>query len=547
MPPEPLEPYLAEAHAGPEADARPKQTRTLRVLLVEDNPDDALLLERHLRRAGFAPFVLRIETAEAMEAALRDAVCDWEIILADYNLPRFSAPLALQLLKNTPHDIPFIMMSGAVSEETAVAAMRAGAHDYVSKENLARLAPAIDRELNEATSRRTKRAAERALRLSEERFHRLVEATPLPLLIADMSGRIVYANAAVERLLGFTPAAMQDGPVTLEQILPAPGANGSHGDSAIGSLVEVSRTRAGETVERVCLHRSGVSLPVLLGAAILNPEADREAQQVAAFLVDLSEQKRSEEVLRRTEKLAATGRLAGSSAQEMDNPLEAITNCLYLLERGDLPEAERGFLSLAQQELDRVTHITTQTLRFYRQSSRPVQVQLADLVQSVLSLYEGRLRDHGVSVMRDFAPLPAILAYDGEIRQVLANLVGNALDAMASADESARGTLTLRLRSTRDWQTGEPAVAILIADTGSGMSAATLRRIYEPFFSTKGITGTGLGLWVSLGILVKHQGRVRVRSRQAPPSGTIFRITLPVAGAPEAFHPEEHTMPALEV
>src|SRR5579875_3292539 len=178
----------------------PALARRLSILLVEDNIDDALLLERHLRRAGLESAMTRVDTAEAMLGALRSPAAGWDVILADYNLPNFSAPEALQLLKTIGRDIPFIVLSGAVDEETAVSAMRAGAHDFVSKNNLARLIPAINREVAEASSRRSKRAAERALEQSEQRFHRLVEATPLPLLLANRSGELIYFNRAAEQL-----------------------------------------------------------------------------------------------------------------------------------------------------------------------------------------------------------------------------------------------------------------------------------------------------------------------------------------------------------
>ena len=220
--------------AGPLNGGTSLEVRTLHVLLIEDDADDALLLERHLVRAGFTPAITRVETAADLVRELGTRPRTFDIILADYNLPRFSAPEALRLLKQTPHDIPFIMMSGAVSEETAVAAMRAGAHDYVSKENLARLVPAIERELAEAVSRRHKRAAERALKQSEERFHRLVEATPLALLISDMRGRVIYANAGVERLLGFTQQEVESDALTLERILPS-GAEEAPGPELAGS------------------------------------------------------------------------------------------------------------------------------------------------------------------------------------------------------------------------------------------------------------------------------------------------------------------------
>ncbi len=499
-------------------------TRPLRVLIVEDDADDAALLERHLNRSGFAVDAHRVETAEGMLAALSES---WDCVLADYNLPMFSAPQALRLLQGAGRDIPFIMMSGAVSEATAVAAMRAGAHDYVSKENLTRLVPAIERELAEAASRRLKRAAERALRSSEERFHWLVEATPLALLISDMDSRITYFNGSAERLLGLTQEELARGEIGLETVLASGEASTAFppenpAKRLMGELRRKIEEKQSETWEAVCYDRERTEIPVLLGAAILNPEEPAALQQLALFIVDLREQKRSEEVLRRTEKLAAAGRLAASIAHEINNPLEAITNCMYLLEQGELDPASRGYLEMAQGELNRVTHITTQTLRFHRQSSRPTATALPDLLDSVLV----RIRDHGIRVVRDYEQAPPIVALDGEIRQVLANVIGNAIDAMMGI--AGPRTLVLRARPRRMWSSGDQAVALLVADRGSGIGKAALRRIFEPFFSTKAITGTGLGLWVCREIIAKHNGRIQVRTRQEAPCGTVFRLLLPL-------------------
>src|SRR5579862_8420115 len=178
---------------------------SLNVLLVEDNADDAFFLERHLHRSGFLPEIIRVETEAEMLAALGRANLP-DIILADYNLPTFSGPAALQLVKVRNLDIPFIMLSGVISEETAVASMRAGAQDYVSKQNMARLVPAIRRELAEASLRRQQLASERALRDSEIRFHSLIEAMPLGLLISDAGGRVTYANGAAQKLLRYSSA-----------------------------------------------------------------------------------------------------------------------------------------------------------------------------------------------------------------------------------------------------------------------------------------------------------------------------------------------------
>ncbi len=529
----------------PSSAAEPAGTpppRPLRVLLVEDSLDDALLLRRHLGKAGFAPVIHRVDTAEEMALALNEP---WDCVLADYNLPLFSAPEALGLLQRSGRDLPFIMMSGAVSEATAVAAMRAGAHDYVSKENLVRLAPAIERELAEAAGRRLKRDAEHALRSSEERFQRLVEASPLALLIMDARGSVIFSNRGAGRLLGHAAGSVQPGKLGIAQVfdagefgVPEPGVE-PHLHVALGVRRRIA-LHSDLTWEAQCCHSNGMRIPVLIGGAVLNPEASEDDLQLAMFFVDLSEQKRSEEVLRRTEKLAAAGRLAASIAHEINNPLEAITNCLYLLEQGSLDNSARGYLQLAQSELNRVTHITTQTLRFYRQSTKPVPTDLAELVESVLTLYEGRIRDHGIRVICDLARAPLVLAFDGEIRQVLANLIGNAIDAMLSK----AGVRELRLRARPCRMPGgmEPGVAVTVADRGTGISPDALGRIFEPFFSTKGITGTGLGLWVSSEIAEKHSGSLRVRTREG--EGTVFRLTLPLHADPRE-HTAESNLPVL--
>ena len=502
----------------------------LRVLLIEDNEDDAFLLTRHFERAGFHPLLRRVETADAMRHELTQPDAEWDVILADYNLPTFSAPAALQLLKRLGRDLPFIMMSGAVTEETAVDAMRAGAHDYVSKQNLARLIPAIERELREARARRLRRDAEEALRVSEERFRRLIKAMPVGLMIADPSGLVYYANNTVERLLGYSEEELRSRSVTFAAIF-------EDEETAFlsrlrGAVATAERLRP---FESICRAHDGAQVPVLLALAALASEDTSDTtpatEQIAIFFVDLSEQKRSEEVMRRTEKLAATGRLAASIAHEINNPLEAVTNCLFLIGSSPLDAKAKEYLRMAQQELDRVTHITTQTLRFYRQSTRPVESNINELLDTVIALYEPRMRSFSIAIERRYGAIPPVWAYDGEIRQVLANLVGNAVDAM----NRSGGRLILRTAGGRDARAATEGIYVTVADTGCGMDSKTRARIFEPFFSTKGITGTGLGLWVSQTILEKHGGyayvRSRIRTDDSGLGGTVFRVFLPLRSA----------------
>ena len=493
--------------------------RPLRVLLVEDNPDDAFLLERHLRRNGFVPDILRVETAVEMIAALKTSALP-EVVLADYNLPNFSGPAALQLLHTTWLDIPFIMLSGAVTEEMAVESMRAGAHDYVTKQNLSRLVPALERELKEASARRHKLVAEQALRAAEARFHRLVEAMPLGLTISDPTGRITYANGAIERLLGYQPGNLTSGEITLNTICP------TVDHHPVSDLVD-------EPFQAICITTSGKVVDVLLGVAVLNPEEAPELRQTAAFVADLTLQKQSEEVLRRTEKLAVAGRFAASIAHEINNPLEAITNCLYLLQQTSLTPDGATYLDLAQKELNRVAQITMQTLRFYRRSTRAAPTDIRDLIDTVLAIFDHRLRRAQIEIVRDLRPVPSIVAHDGEIRQVLANLVGNAIDAVP-----AGGCIVVRTATSL-----AGGVAITIADSGTGIDPLMIKRIFEPFVSTKGITGTGLGLWISQEIIYRHNGSLTVRSRLSSPSrqgGTVFRIVLPAGDSPLPAAAPEH-------
>ena len=489
--------------------------RQLNVLLVEDNPDDAFLLERHLMRNGFDVAITRVETAEEMLLALEQKEAP-EVVLADYNLPNFSGPAALLLLKNAGIDIPFIMMSGAVSEETAVESMRAGAQDYVSKQNLTRLTPALERELREAAARRRRRAAEHALRASEMRFHRLVEAMPLSLIISTALGKIFYANGAAEKLLGYMSSDASAEWVTLDVICPLL-------RKAYSTLTE--QAAAIEPFEAVCTKRSGHTVEVLIGVALLNPEAEADEQQFAAFIADLTLQKKGEEVLRQTEKLAVAGRLAASIAHEINNPLEAITNCLYLLAGTPLEVESRAYLELAQKELQRVTQITVQTLRFYRRSTKPTQTDVHELIETVLVLFESRLTALKIQTMRQFNAKLTIMAHDGEIRQVIVNLVGNAIDALP-----AGGRLLIRTTESHERRSGRRGLRITVADEGTGMTGETLARIFEPFYSTKGITGAGLGLWVSREIVDRHQGLMRARSRESRPGrpgGTVFTLFIP--------------------
>jgi signal transduction histidine kinase len=240
----------------------------------------------------------------------------------------------------------------------------------------------------------------------------------------------------------------------------------------------------------------------------------------------LAERCKSEEALRKSEKLAVTGRLAASMAHEINNPLESVVNLLYLISTCSLPEESFKYTQMAMSELARVSEIVTQTLKFHRQQSKPDMVQITEIVESALALYQGRLMSAQIVIEKDFRECRPIFAMAGELRQLIVNLVGNAVDAMALSG----GTLKLRITNTREHSNGSrPGIRLTISDTGSGIDPEIKKKLFEPFISTKGDTGTGLGLWVSYGIVQKHGGKIQVKSsRISPATGTVFSIFLPL-------------------
>ena len=256
--------------------------------------------------------------------------------------------------------------------------------------------------------------------------------------------------------------------------------------------------------------------------------ADGTVQAITAASLEVTQQKKAELALVESEKLAAVGRLAASIAHEINNPLESVTNLLYLASLSAELSQVRDYLETAQRELRRVAAITSQTLRFHKQATKPQAVTATELLGSVVSLYQGRLVNAGVQIEERHRGTETVRCFEGEIRQVLSNLISNAIDAVGAEG----GRLLLRTRSGTDWSTGRRGVIFTVADSGTGMPTSVLRRVFEPFYTTKGVTGTGLGLWVSQEIVRRHQGALHVRSSQRPHgSGSVFSMFLPFEAA----------------
>ena len=256
---------------------------------------------------------------------------------------------------------------------------------------------------------------------------------------------------------------------------------------------------------------------------------DGSPLRAPGIALDVTACKQNEEALLRTEKLAAVGRLATSIAHEINNPLESVTNLLYLIrESENLAPEVREYVDTAERELRRVSAISNQTLRFHKQSTRPTAVTCEELVHGILVLYQARLANSRVKIEKRKHASSPVLCFEGEIRQVLNNLIGNAIDAM----HPLGGRLLLRSREATHWPTGRKGLVLTVADTGKGIGSDVKAKIFDAFFTTKGIGGTGLGLWVSMEIVDRHQGALRVRSSQMNGHrGTVFTLFLPFEAA----------------
>jgi PAS domain S-box-containing protein len=253
--------------------------------------------------------------------------------------------------------------------------------------------------------------------------------------------------------------------------------------------------------------------------------SDGGVRDISMVSVEITQQKRAEAALLRSEKLAAVGRLATSISHEINNPLESVTNLLYLIAIDTaLPNSIRPYVNMAQEELARVSQIATETLRFHRQSIRPALVDASHVVNAVMVLYASRLINASVRVETRFQSRTLFLCYESDLRQVLSNLITNAIDAMQGG-----GILRIRSHDATDPMTGQRGVRLSIADTGCGMSAITQSRACEPFYTTKEANGSGLGLWISSDIVNRNGGRLRFRSSTHPDHhGTVFTVFQPL-------------------
>src|SRR5271170_180361 len=308
-----------------------------------------------------------------------------------------------------------------------------------------------------------------------------------------------------------------------------------YADNANSRVPLVLIGKDGEEPEALQALRDGVSdyvrltqlgrLPAIIERAL---REQRDSEKHGRVQRELD---RAADVLRENQKILTLGRLAASIAHEINNPLESIMNLLYLMEIDSSPEKSVEYLKMAQRELNRVVQISKQTLTFSRETSAPIRLQLAELIEEVLVLFGRRIADKSLRIVRQYESSATVTAFPGEMRQVLSNLIANSIEAV-----EMNGTVVLRIRDARKWSDrGVRGLRFSVADNGWGISPETRKRLGEPFFTTKGHAGTGLGLWVTRSILSRYGGSLQVHSSNSKERhGTVFSMFLPTNMRPLA-------------
>ena len=496
---------------------------SLVVRIITPTGRDAELIAKVLQQNG----VVAQASSPAAFAAASESDHVGPLLIAEEALtPAFVEHLG-QLLSKQPawSDLPILILTGTGRETFQ-------SNRFANERRVLGSPILLERPIRTATLVSSVQAALRArarqyeirdtvaaLYTEREMLKVLLDNLPVGVVMSDAKGKVVLTNSRLESLLRHP--AMDIGSCEKWSALHPDGRRVTDEEYPLARAIRSGQSVAPEDY----LYERGDGTTAWMSFAA-SPLHDEQGTVTGGVVVisDTDLQRRAEMALLQNEKLAAVGRLAASISHEINNPLEAVTNLLYLAHQApELSDSTREYLNAADQELTRVAQIVSNTLRFHRQSSNPRAISAEELLTTTLGIYMGRLANSGITLLSEHRASDLITCYEGEIRQVLNNLVGNALDSMRSG-----GVLRIRTSGSRSWQTGDKGVRITIADTGHGMTPEVKKRIYEAFYTTKGINGTGLGLWISHGIVEKHQGFLRLRtSEKEPRNGTVFTLFLP--------------------
>jgi len=343
----------------------------------------------------------------------------------------------------------------------------------------------------------------------------IVESSDDAIISKDLNGIVTSWNKAAERIFGWKAEEIIGKSITT--IIPP--------ELQSDEPVILSKLRAGERIDHfqtVRIRRDGVRLNISL---TVSPIRDSDGRVIGAAKIarDITQQKQLEEAIQISERLASVGRLAATVAHEINNPLGAITNFIYLARHQQgLPENVRQYLQHADQELTRVAHIARQTLGFYRDNSQASLVYVPRVVDDVLEIYRRKFNYKRLTVQLQIEPGLTLCGMQGEMKQILSNLLANAIDASHEG-----GRIIIRARRAHNLHSGRSGIRIAIADTGSGIDDVHKAKLFSPFFTTKKEVGTGLGLWLSRDLIERKGGSIQFRSRSTRPSGTVMSIFMP--------------------
>jgi len=504
--------------------------------MVEDSEDDALLVLRALRQGGFDPQAHRVDTEQAFLSALGEPI--WDLVLSDYSMPHFNGLRAFELYKQSGLNTPFMFVSGRIGEERAVEAMRRGVSDYVPKDNLNRLAAAVDRELRDSIVRRQRQEMEAALLFSEERLRRLAQNAPdiIYEYMWEPNPHFAYVSPAARDITGYTPEEHYTDAELWLRI-----AEEEHRDTLRSLLQPQDEPHHDGAVMR-WQHRDGRHRWVEQRTAVVRDEHGR-LMGIEGIVRDITERKALEEQLLASQRMEAIGRLAGGIAHDFNNMLTVIGGYCSLLRR-KVADQEACLRDVAKIEnaTDRSASLVSQLLAFSRR--QPRNLLLLDF-NTTLGQFEPMLRrliGEDVQVeIRYGEGLPPVRADRSQIEQVVMNLAVNARDAMP---QGGRLTIETDLAEVNDLVTVQPLalvagpyVRLTVSDSGTGMSDDVKARIFDPFFTTKDVgKGTGLGLSTVYGIVKQMDGDIWVYSE--PDIGTTFKIYLPSSqGMPQDEQP----------
>ncbi len=366
----------------------------------------------------------------------------------------------------------------------------------------------------------------RRIREQEEWFRVTLKSIGDAVIATDHEGKVTFMNPLAERMTGKTTQQSVGRPI--QEIFPiANDVTGRAAENPVEKAMQEGSVLG--LANHIMLHADGRRIPIQDSAAAIRDDRDSLVGVVLAFR-DVTSERKSQELLRRTEKLTAAARMSATVAHEINNPLEAVSNLIYLAKiNPGAPTAVVAQLTAAEGELARVAHMTRQTLGFYRESNEPRPTELAQIMDSVLELYANKIKAKEITVDRLYNSCPPIIGIPGEMRQAMANLFSNAVDAVGN-----HGKIALEIDCTQE--RGERVAEVVVQDNGPGIPSEVMEHIFEPFFTTKREVGTGLGLYVTQQIVGRHGGTLEVRPSGGRGSmhGACFVLRIPCDRPPQA-------------